>query len=31
MTVFVLSRDKYRHILTVFSESILMDDDYSLL
>ena len=26
-----MAKDKYSHILTVFSESVLMDDDYSPL
>ena len=29
--MWLMAKDKYSHILTVFSASVLMDDDYSLL
>ena len=31
LNVTATAKDKYSHILTVFSESVLMDFDYSLL
>ena len=31
LNVTATAKDKYSHILTVFSESVLMDDDYNLV